>query len=138
METRLDLTTGPTLHQQLADALKQFIDEHQIGAEVAYALQLAVEEIAVNIWQHGYRGVADQPLTVIYSREADRVSLTFIDQAEPFNPLQDAPTPDLESELEEREIGGLGIHLISQMMDDVHYQRDGNQNRLILVKRVDA
>ena len=57
------------------------------------------------------------------------------DDGQPFNPLKDAPKPDLEAALEDRPIGGLGIHLVLTMMDEMHYRRENERNHLTLVKR---
>ncbi len=54
-----------------------------------------------------------------------------------FDPLE-VPPPDLAKPLEEREIGGLGIHLVRSAMDAVKYRRSGNRNVLLLVKRTAA
>ncbi|MCX7058625.1 MAG: ATP-binding protein, partial [Proteobacteria bacterium] len=61
------------------------------------------------------------------------VRMTLTDDSPPFDPLSLA-TPDLDSPLEERNIGGLGLHLIRTMMDEVVYCREENLNRLMVAK----
>jgi anti-sigma regulatory factor (Ser/Thr protein kinase) len=63
------------------------------------------------------------------------VSLTVQDEGVPFNPL-DAPAADDTAPIEERPIGGLGIHLVRKLMDEIAYAREGNRNRLVVRKRV--
>ncbi|MBN2982764.1 ATP-binding protein [Cohnella algarum] len=63
------------------------------------------------------------------------VEIVLEDDAIPFNPLE-AGAPDLEPSLEERAVGGLGIHFVKKLMDDVSYERTSSGNRLVLVKKV--
>jgi serine/threonine-protein kinase RsbW len=64
---------------------------------------------------------------------ADAIELVVEDGGPAFDPLQQA-TPDLEAALDDRPVGGLGIHLVRQMMDEVAYQRTGQRNRLTMRK----
>ena len=61
--------------------------------------------------------------------------MLIADDGRPFDPLTEAPEPDLESAIEDRPIGGLGVHLVRTMMDEVRYRREEGKNRLTLVKR---
>jgi anti-sigma regulatory factor (Ser/Thr protein kinase) len=65
------------------------------------------------------------------------VTVTVEDDGVPFNPLE-ATEPDLDRPLEERSIGGLGIHLVKNLMDDVEYRREAGRNYLVMRKRVPA
>jgi anti-sigma regulatory factor (Ser/Thr protein kinase) len=56
-----------------------------------------------------------------------------VDSGRPFDPLSDAPEPDLNAVVEERRIGGLGVHLVKTLMDQMHYKRENEQNRLTIV-----
>jgi len=73
-------------------------------------------------------------VTVEVARSGDRVTVTLTDDGSPFDPLA-APLPDTALSVEERRIGGLGIHLVRQMMDEVSYQRRGERNVVVLMKR---
>lgn len=96
-------------------------------------LQLAVEEAIANTVIHGYRGQAgDVRITIKATHGA--VEVRIEDCAPPFNPLL-LPEPDLGSDLGERQIGGLGVYLIRQVVDEVVYRYDGGKNILTLVKR---
>ena len=61
---------------------------------------------------------------------------TIIDDGIAFNPF-DAPAPDTTLALEDREIGGLGVHIVRTMMDEVFYERDGNKNVVTVSKQLD-
>ena len=67
-------------------------------------------------------------------REGDTFTVELEDDARPYNPLE-APEPDLEAEIDDRPIGGLGVHLVRTIMDTVNYRRTHNRNLLIMSKK---
>lgn len=105
--------------------------------EIAFAVRLAAEEACTNVIRHAYRGRPEPGrVTVAVVREPDRIVLTIEDRGVPFAP-GDAPAAPLALSAEERPLGGLGWHLIRQVMDEVHHAYDPTTgNRLTLVKRV--
>ena len=96
-------------------------------------LELAVEEAAVNICSYAYE-IPPGEVTIRISRETEVVRIELVDAGVPFDPLA-ADAPDIKSELENREVGGLGIFLIRRMLDEVHYSRSGDRNILSLAVR---
>lgn len=104
--------------------------------EVVFKVKLVVEELGLNIIDHGYGNDDSKELEFRLAAEEGAVRIEFIDEARPFDPLTDTPVPDTSAGIEEREIGGLGVFLVREMMDEVKYTRDGNRNRLTLVARI--
>ena len=102
-----------------------------------YAIHLACEELVVNVVNYAYTGVDDSLayLDVKINKTDDELCITFIDGGMAFNPLE-RETPDITLSLEERDIGGLGIFLTIQMMDEVVYERCNEENILTLRKRL--
>jgi serine/threonine-protein kinase RsbW len=103
---------------------------------VAYRLRLAVDEIATNVVVHGYQE-ANETGSVAVSATIDERTLTIAveDTARPFDPTA-ATLPDdeeLELPLEERDIGGLGVMLAREGVDDFRYERVDGRNRTIIV-----
>jgi len=96
-------------------------------------LELAVEEAAVNICSYAYE-IPPGEITIRISRETEVVRIELIDVGVPFDPLA-ADAPDIKMELENREVGGLGIFLIRRVLDEVHYSRSGDSNILSLAVR---
>ena len=96
-------------------------------------LELAVEEAAVNICSYAYE-IPPGEVTIRISRETEVVRIELVDVGVPFDPLA-ADAPDIKSELENREVGGLGIFLIRRVLDEVHYSRSGDRNILSLAVR---
>jgi anti-sigma regulatory factor (Ser/Thr protein kinase) len=125
------------------DALSQcteFVIAHAVEAGFTPArlceLELVVEEVVTNICRHGYD--AQQGQLELRCRRVDtqRLLLEFIDGGRPFNIIA-APSPDLTADLDQREVGGLGVPLIRAMADEVSYRREGNRNILRLIVRAD-
>ena len=106
-----------------------------VGERDCFDLQLAVDEIATNIIKHGYRDRIAGPIDVDLCFDAQEIIITIGDAAAVFDPASVKP-PDLESDWEERAVGGLGWHLVRRVVDDVrHRERDGGGNIVTLVKR---
>lgn len=102
-------------------------------------MSLMLDELITNIVMHGYGPSADGQVRVDASVEAGRFVVTLTGRAFAFDPLQ-VPAPDTTMELEEREIGGLGVHFVRRMADELSYRRiadaGGGANELRLVKRL--
>lgn len=94
-------------------------------------LELATEEAVTNICSYAYE-VPPGELCIRICRTDRGVQVDLIDNGVPFDPL-DMEAPDLQAELENREIGGLGIFLIRRLLDEVHYSRRDSRNILSLV-----
>ena len=109
-----------------------------LDREIAFDLRLATEEAVMNVIVHGYGAGPAGPITVRFRREPERVLVIVEDLARPFDPAL-VPRADPTAPLEERRIGGLGWHLINQVMDEVHHERrHPSGNRLTLVKRISS
>jgi anti-sigma regulatory factor (Ser/Thr protein kinase) len=97
-------------------------------------LALVLEEAVANVINHGLPGSPPpHHLAVRLEIDADTVAAEVIDNGRPFDPTT-VPDPDLASSLEERQLGGLGIHLMRELMDGLDYRRLGDRNTLRLHK----
>jgi anti-sigma regulatory factor (Ser/Thr protein kinase) len=103
----------------------------------AYALRLALEEIVSNVMKYAYGPEVDLPIEVGCHQEADRLEVTIADQGPAFDPLKAEP-PDIPPDAEDRKDGGLGIHLIRAIIDEIRYAREDRRNRLTLCFRLGA
>ncbi len=102
------------------------------GSEIILDTQLAVEEAITNIINHGYKKTGGE-IMVSFTISPDRIEVHIMDAAPRFDPLSVAE-PDLDGDLENRRIGGLGIFLIRQLMDEVSYRYENGKNNLVLIK----
>lgn len=98
-------------------------------------IDIAVDELMSNIARYAYApGSGPVTVKVEIFRDPDSAVLTFADHGVPFNPLDKAP-PDTELSLEEREYGGLGIHLVRRSMDGMSYKYRDGENILKIEKK---
>lgn len=94
--------------------------------------EIAVEEMTLNALKHGGGEESGATVEIIGRADGDSFEVIIRDNANPFNPLTDAPEPQIDAALEERDIGGLGIHLVTSMMDSVEYAAQDSCNVLTL------
>ncbi len=120
--------------RQVAAATEDIGLQENWSPAVVHQVDLAIEEIGNNIVRHGLDG-GPGVIEITFTSDAEAITIEIADDGRPFNPLTDAPKPDLEAGLEDRPIGGLGIHLVLTMMDEMHYKREKERNHLTLVKR---
>jgi len=118
----------PTISQQVMAAAR----EQGISPDVLQRLDLVLEEALMNTALHGYGGKGGGMTVKLDFVDDGCLKLTLEDCGVPFDPTT-ASTPDLSIPVEERPIGGLGIHLIRSMSDTLTYHRDGKRNILTLV-----
>jgi serine/threonine-protein kinase RsbW len=122
--------------EAIAAYVKQLAEVADLNHKAYYKLRLAVDEIATNIITHGYEEAGLSGLLYL-SADIDDSSLTVAieDTGITFDPRQKIPMQpeDLCQMLEEREIGGLGIHLVLESVDEFHYEQIGDRNRNVLV-----
>jgi serine/threonine-protein kinase RsbW len=123
--------------ERLATHLGEFCRQNGLEGDVEFDLNLVLEELFMNTIRHG--GCRDQADAArIQLRVADgAVELAYSDRGIPFNPL-DVPAPRIDAPLEERKPGGLGIHLVRQIMSDVRYRRSDGENQLTMARRMEA
>ncbi len=116
-------------------SLTEFGRQHGLAPKVVQDLNLALEEILTNIISYGYTDNCEHEIKVRLSMQPEEVRVDVEDDGQPFNPLA-APEADTTKPLEERTIGGLGIHLVRKLMDGLEYQRQEGKNLLIIKKHL--
>jgi sigma-B regulation protein RsbU (phosphoserine phosphatase) len=134
---RLDLTMANDLAEieRAADAMGEFLQENGVPAPVRRRLGMAIDEILNNVISYAFPEGGEHVVKLGIVLSADWLVVRLEDEGIPFNPLKQSD-PDTTASLEERQIGGLGIHLVRNMMDDVSYARQGTYNVLSLRKRL--
>lgn len=134
LSTKIDVNLYET--GRLSEIVRRFGAWHGVPEDAIFVVSLSLDELVTNIVVHGGRGDPRVHEIVLRLRtEKDRVSAEIEDDGRAFNPL-DAPEPDLNASLLQRDPGGLGIHLARSLMDQVLYRRIGQRNFLTLTKRI--
>ncbi|MDQ7821254.1 MAG: ATP-binding protein [Candidatus Eremiobacteraeota bacterium] len=121
--------------KRLTTELADFGSSERLASKVIHDITLALEEIVTNIISYGYDDFESHEIVIDLQMLADELSVEISDDGTPFNPLE-IPPPDLNAPLDEREIGGLGIFLVRQFMDDVAYRHENQRNILTLRKKL--
>ena len=134
---RFQMSVGP--HPggvgELTAAFAEFAEAHALPADVRRSINISLDELLANALSHGRRGRDPCAVTVEVQLDREGVTVIFTDDGPPFDPFA-RETPDTTLSVEERPLGGLGIHLVKQLMDQVSYERRAGQNVVVLVKRL--
>jgi serine/threonine-protein kinase RsbW len=127
-----DTTVAPDLAAipPLIEWVEQRCQEAGVGSALIFKMMLAIEEAAINVVSYGFAEVPPpHRIRVRLDIDEARCAAELIDNGRPFDPPA-APPPDVAEPLEEREPGGLGIHLLRTMADRIEYRRENGENRL--------
>ena len=121
----------------LMQLLREFWSAGRLPPNEALNFELALEEVFMNVVMHGSRADHSPHVEVSMTLLDGCVTMIVEDDGPPFDPLS-LSTPDVKASLEQRAVGGLGVHLVRQMMDGVIYERCGPRNRLRMIKHLDG
>lgn len=116
--------------------LRAFAEEEGISNDDLRALLVVVDELAANAITYGFEEEESGQHQIRFELEAedDLLTLEMADDGRPFDPLA-LPPPDIDAPLEGRVLGGLGIHIVRQLMDSVDYQYEDGWNVLRMTRR---
>ena len=118
----------------VTSALVKYLNEQGVEHSVVFKVQLALEEILANIASYAY-APEDGDMEIDYDIKEHTLVMTISDEGKPFNPLE-KDDPDITLSVAERPIGGLGVFIVKNTMDDVQYYREDNKNILIIKKKI--
>ena len=113
----------------VARRVEEFGDANGLPQPKVYVVNLALDELITNVVSYGFGGVADPEIRITLRLEAGALILIMEDNGRPFDPTQDVPT-DISSALDERPIGGLGLHLVKSFADRLSYEFAAGRNRV--------
>ena len=120
--------------ERLDVCVRAFGIANGLEAETVKEIQLVMEELLTNIISYGYEDEAGHDIDVSIVNGVEAVTIRVQDDARPFN-LLNHPRPNLEIPLEDRRIGGVGINIVCELMDEIKYTREENTNIVVLRKR---
>ncbi|HEX6573767.1 MAG TPA: ATP-binding protein [Gemmatimonadaceae bacterium] len=132
---RMSVGADPDGVGKVSAAFAEFAQTYALPDAVRRNFSVALDELLANELSHAMAGRENGLLTVEGQLDQDRLAVTLTDDGPPFDPFaQDAPDTTLS--VEDRPIGGLGIHLVRKLMDEVSYERRDGCNMVSLVKRL--
>ena len=128
------ITTTRDELERIAAAIEELGQQDDWPDDLVFRVNLVLEELILNIMDYGAEG-GDPDISLDIASEGDSISIDLSDRGRPFDPLTEAPEPDLTAGVGERRVGGLGVHLTKTLMDDVRYSHEDGRNRLSIVTR---
>jgi serine/threonine-protein kinase RsbW len=123
----LSLTADDAALARIEAAVEAFSEHHALSPKTAYALSLVVEELVTNVVKYGYTDGPPGPLTMTVRVDDGSVVGALADCGVAFDPTAMA-APDIDAEMDERHIGGLGVHLVRTLAEEVAYRREEGRN----------
>ena len=121
--------------EQLCQTCEEIGRSINISDKLIFEMNLALDELFTNIISYGFQDCLEHIINISITIEGDQLQMRIEDDGVPFNPLE-SKTPDFQCGVEECKIGGLGIHLIRKLMDDIQYQRVADKNILVLRRKI--
>ena len=143
MSETVSLLYEPASGRSQDDVLRHIASEvEELGQReswpdsLVFKVNLVLEEVGINILSYGAEEQGRWPkFEIVICSEDDALTIRVSDEGRPFDPFSEAPKPSIDAELEDRSIGGLGVHLVQEMMDETSYERRDGKNRLTMVAR---
>lgn len=122
------------LIDNMIDPVLEALEGESADKKASYQLHLALEEVLVNVVSYAYDG-KDGDVSISYDIDKPNrlVKIIIKDSGKEFDPTK-AEDPNLEGDAKQRKIGGLGIYIVKNIVDDIKYSRIENQNVLEIVK----
>lgn len=130
---RLEVANHFVSIEQVNQAFNAFAAAHAVPDDTRRPFNIAFDDLINNIVSYGYQDDAEHLIEVEIELSDVMVEARISDDGVPFDPFA-VEAPDLDDELDERRIGGLGIHLVRTMMDEALYRREFGKNIVVIRK----
>lgn len=134
-EEQLTLRNDIRELHKLTELLEQVGERWSIAPNIMMAVNLCLEEAVSNIIFYAFEDSKEHLFEINLRWSEKQLCMVLIDDGKPFDPVK-SKDPDTSLSLEERPIGGLGIHLMKNLMDSIAYERIENKNHLTLIKNL--
>jgi serine/threonine-protein kinase RsbW len=120
---------------RLAEIIEAWAEDLDLPMKTVMETNLMLDELITNVISYGYRSEPGHPIDVSISIEGALMTIRLADKAPAFDPLQ-SETPDVTADIDDRDIGGLGIHFVRKLSQSMHYSRVDEQNVVVLEKTI--
>jgi sigma-B regulation protein RsbU (phosphoserine phosphatase) len=136
---RLELKIVNRLEEiaRVSDAINVFAERHGLDSKTRRQLNVVFDELLNNTISYGYEDDDEHEIELTIAVSSGRLYVTISDDGRPFNPFEGG-APDTGLSVEDRPIGGLGVHLVRNVMDRVSYERRGANNVVLLEKQLES
>lgn len=123
---------------RMAERLEEFGEQSGLTPGMIGQLTICLDELFTNAVSYGYETKQEDEIELFIQIDDGVIELTLTSGGKLFDPFAEAPPPDLESDLEDRRVGGLGVHLVKEMVDGYSYASRDGRNIITLKKRLPA
>ena len=130
-ELRIEFTPRVSILGDITEMMESFGKSNGIPNQQIFMINLEIDELITNYVRHSLHKVDQPRIEVSVRAEASKVILTVLDTGPPFNPA-DAPPPDLSGDLDNRAVGGVGLHLVSSYCDRMRHEVVDGFNRVTI------
>jgi anti-anti-sigma factor len=130
---RMSIGANPGEVAKVNATFGDFAEAHALPAAIRRSMNVVLDELLINTVSYGLAERDGGRVTIDVTLQPDRLTVILTDDGTPFDPFG-RPAPDTKLSVEERPIGGLGIHLVRQLVDEISYHRRGDSNVVVLVK----
>jgi len=121
--------------RKIKEMVEAFGEKNKLSQDDIFDMNLALEEIVVNIISYGYKTNEERLIKVDLLIDEKKLILKTEDDGEGFDPTK-VPDADIDLPLEKRILGGLGIHIVKNIVDEMEYKRENNKNIFIMKKNI--
>ena len=128
----LQIQSKMLFFKDIREFIDKFCEAHELPGADRHKLTLVVEELFSNTVRHGHGGDSDAPVDISLDLVGEKIRLEYQDTAPPYNSLAAAMRTDIESTINERRVGGLGMALTFALAQTAQYSYQENKNRLII------
>ncbi|MBW2440175.1 MAG: ATP-binding protein [Deltaproteobacteria bacterium] len=122
---------------RLCQNLETFGQQFGLSKKLIFEINLALDELFTNIISYGFQDDEEHLVRITLTPENDQLCLCIEDDGKPFNPIE-FESPDVSCSVEKCKIGGLGIHIMKKLMDEICYERCEDKNVLNLKKKISS
>ncbi len=135
VENNLTIPAKTEYLDEVLYAIESYLSDYDINKKIMIQLNIAIEEIFVNIAHYAYPDTENGKAVIKYSYnpETNIIKIIFIDNGIPYNPVE-KEDPIIKTDIDSRKIGGLGIYMVKKSMDEVLYTYENNYNILTIIK----
>ncbi|MGV7223491.1 MAG: SpoIIE family protein phosphatase [Nitrospinales bacterium] len=131
----LQLKNEPEEIDRTLKAFAEFCNRTQLSEDILNSVSIVLDDLLNNTINYAFKDSEEHEIGVSFRTDEQRLLITVVDDGVEFDPFLKGD-PDIESDIDERRIGGLGIHIIKSIMDDFSYRRVHGQNQVTLMKRM--
>lgn len=132
---KIEITNKLSNITAVLDQIEEYLASNEVSLGDIFKFNLSIDEFIANIINYAYSDELEHKITIEVNVINNEITAVLTDDGVEFDPLK-AEEPDTNLSIEDRQIGGLGIHLARNFMDEIKYQRISNTNRLYLSKKI--